>query len=306
MKLQKMLDKRLSEIKIFVLICTGLAFFFTNDSIAMMEAIDDQDLDATEFVSSGGKVFQEVDESIYQAEKRTFSSLVYRVGSTQGDVEEIKTYCAERIRHYSALAKDEVDSPYIEVSARWSKHQTKALADIAALRIFYQEADAKISSFETLLRGPLLPKGGALKKKSLDDTVNDIENLKAQKRQADALFHYFYPHYEISKVSWWNSLCRKIDRRIKEKIFYRLKPDFTIPDRSYGEDFFSVYNAIVPQNMQEARPTILINKAKNPKIKLAAVKSATDLYLGDDADNLSYERQYGSDGGDEYENDENA
>ena len=33
--------------------------------------------------------------------------------------------------------------------------------------------------------------------------------------------------------------------------------------------------------MQEARPIILINKAKNPKIEFAGATSATDLYLGD-------------------------
>ena len=255
-------------IRLFIF-CVGLMFFLPNDSVAMMEEYVDPNV--TELVPTSGSSgvigkLQEIDGMVQQAEKRIFSSLVYRIGSTGGDVSEIEIYCAGKISYYSGLANSEVTSPYTEISKNWLAHQNKALVDIAALKDFYQKSDDLIFHRDEKPNTP----------------NSDIKKTKAQKLQADALFHYFYPFYNSGKGKYLGSVTRKIWRYKEGSVFCRPEPDFTVPDKENGEDFYNFHNTLVPRDMQVTRQINSVDTQSTGVIREKRIlRSPTDEALKD-------------------------
>jgi hypothetical protein len=224
-----MLEKRFFKVRsslVNVLTCIGASFFLCSHSIAMEEA-------KGELVSLGPTRFQF--EKLNVSEKQEFSSLVYTVGSTRGDVEEIKTYCDNRAAHYRKLAHGDANSLHMTTVGKWSKvYKTKVLADIVVLEIFYITLDTAEVEAKQLKLGT-----GKIRVK-----------VEAKKSKADALFHHFYPFYDDGNAKCWNSLCRKISRRTIGGEFCRPKPDFTIPDAKTDKAFYDFYMALVPIDMR--------------------------------------------------------
>ncbi len=193
-----------------------------------------------------------------ETEQREFSSLVYTVGSTRGNTTEIITYCIEKANYYNGLRRQ-------GTAEKWQKtYKEKALHDIDALEKFYVAADANASSIASLITAS--PRS-TTRKSSLEleseepeydlaDYNRAVAKIKAQKLQADALFHHFYPLYDNGAGACWKSLRRKIARYTEAGAFCRSEPNFTVPNKENGEDFYNFYNTIVPSEMQVGRQVV--------------------------------------------------
>jgi hypothetical protein len=223
-----------------------------------------------------------------EIEKTEFSSLVYRIGSKGGNLSEIEDYCAERASYYESLAQTvttneaalkeilptTVSPLHAETSRKWSdQYKQKALQDVGILRKFYQESDVKMSAIEAALSRIRLTMKTAAEKtlsglQSNESTyVDGLEKIRAQKLQADTLFHHFYKSYDaVGVMGIISSSVHKASRFATEGRFCRPVPDFTIPAQTSDKDFFDFYDALVPMDARVALTIKVAAEQKGPEV----------------------------------------